>query len=409
LPGGDIEFLGRIDYQVKIRGYRIELGEIEAVLGGHPLVREAVVLAREDVPGDKRLVAYLVPSDAGPTTKEETFVPATFVSELRSYLKEKLPDYMLPSVFVTLEALPWTSSGKVDRRALPAPDGVQAKEAYVAPRTPTEGQLATMMAQILNLDRVGINDDFFALGGHSLLATQLASRVNRAFQISLPVRAIFEQSSVAKLAQRVVGKQLEQRASSSAHPGAHISSIPTSLRDQSVPLSFAQQRLWFLDQLSPGSPVYNIPVAHRLSGPLDVAALERSLNEIIRRHETLRTIFATVDGQPAQIIAPAWTLSLPLVDLGGLDGEREAEVRRLSTQEAQRAFDLARGPLVRATCLRLGKREHVLPSTCSTASCLRFTLPFRLASSLGGRDANSLRCPICPSSTPTLQYGSGNG
>jgi amino acid adenylation domain-containing protein len=345
LPDGNIEFLGRVDHQIKLRGFRIELGEIESVLGGHPSVHEAVVLAREDVPGEKQLVAYVV-LDPGsrPTT-----------SELRSFLQQKLPDYMLPSAFVRLEALPINPNGKVDRRALPAPERMRSELAseYLAPRTPIEEVLAGIWAEVLKVERVSIYDSFFELGGHSLLATQVISRAREAFQTEIPLRYLFEAPTVAGLAERI-------EAAMKARRGLQEPPIRPVSRNQAMPVSFAQQRLWFIDQLEPGNPSYNMPSAVRLTGMLNVAALEASLNEIVRRHESLRTTFATVDGQAVQLIAPELSLSLPVVDLTQYsESEREAQVRKLMAEEAQQPFDLAQGPLVRARLLRLGPTDHI--------------------------------------------------
>jgi amino acid adenylation domain-containing protein len=347
-PDGNIEFLGRIDHQVKVRGFRIEVGEIEAVLGRHPAVREAAVLAasgqREGE--DKRLVAYVVPSQGQELA----------AGDLRRLLQEKLPDYMVPSLFVVLEVLPRTPGGKVDRRALPAPDWSQPERegAFVAPRTPTEGVLASLWAQVLGVERVGANDNFFELGGHSLLATQVISRLRQAFQVEVSLRALFEAPTVAGLAQHV-------EATLRAKRGLQAPPLVPVARDGALPLSFAQQRLWFLDQLDPGHATYNMPAALRLTGLLDVAALERSFYEIVRRHQALRTTFPAAGGQPFQVIAPPAAEPLPLVDLGELPEIRQqAEAQRLAAEEAQRPFDLARGPLLRAAVLRLDEKEHVL-------------------------------------------------
>jgi amino acid adenylation domain-containing protein len=349
---GQIEFLGRIDHQVKIRGFRVELGEIEAVLNQHPGVRNAVVLAREDGPGDpsaslrtgKYLMAYLV-------LNGETELN---IGELRGYLKEKLPDYMLPSVFVALEELPLTPSGKVDRRVLPAPEGERPglETTYVPPCTPEEEILAGIWARVLGVSRVGAHDNFFDLGGHSLLAVQLLSRVREIFQVELPLSDLFETPTVAELAE-IIRAAARKDLESSTLP------IEPVARDKTLPLSFAQQRLWFLDRLEPGSSYYNIPSAVRLMGALDVTALERTLNEIVRRHEVLRTTFAEAGGRPVQVIAPEWQVPLPVVDLSDLpEAERESEAQRLAAGEAQQPFDLAHGPLLRATLLKLGTEEH---------------------------------------------------
>ncbi len=345
LPDGNLEFLGRADHQVKIRGYRIELEEIESVLGQHPAVREAVVIAQEEAPGDKRLVAYLVNAPGHQPT----------ASDLRGFLQEKLPAYMVPAVFVPLESLPLLSNGKVDRRALPEPGRTRPdlEKAYVAPRTPAEDLLAEIWAHVLGVERVGIYDDFFQLGGHSLLATQVVSRMRKAFQLEMPLRRIFELPTVAGLAQSI------GLATRNRQAGATLPILPVP-RAGDLPLSFAQQRLWFIDQLDPGNSAYNFPAALRLVGPLDLAALKDSVNEIVGRHEALRTTFALVDGAPVQVIAPFLKLALPVVDLQSLpETEREAEMQRLATAEARRPFDLAQGPLLRITLLRFDEEEHV--------------------------------------------------
>ncbi len=344
-PDGAIEFLGRLDHQVKIRGFRIELAEIESVLAQHQAVREAAVLAREDVAGEKRLAAYVALEPGAALTG----------AELRSFLRQKLPEYMTPSVFVELDALPLTPNGKVDRRALPAPDSAPSELAgiYVAPRTQVEEALAGIWSKVLVAAQIGIHDSFFDLGGHSLLATQTLSRVREAFQVELPLRSLFEAPTVAGLAERV------EAAMRAAH-GLQSPPLKPVSRDGRLPLSFAQQRLWFMDQLEPGNPAYNMPGAIRLSGELNVAALERSLNEIVRRHESLRTTFDVVNGQPAQIIAPFAPLALPSLDLSELSKtELEAQVGKLVAEESLRPFDLARGPLFRFCLLKLGATEHV--------------------------------------------------
>ena len=334
-PDGNLEFLGRIDRQVKIRGYRIELGEIEAVLGQHPAVREAVVVAREDRSGDNRLVAYVVPRASVPET-----------GELRHFLRDKLPEYMIPAVFVMLEALPLTPNGKVDRQALPAPEqtGHRLRKGFVAAHTPIEQTLTEIWAEVLGIQPIGIHDNFFELGGHSLLATQITSRLRSWSGREYPVRVLFERPTVADLAEFVQG-------AGDALPAQAVPIKPAS-RTEPIPLSFTQQQLWLIDQLEPGNAAYNVPVIMRLAGLLDVAVLRESLNEIVRRHEALRTTFVVVDEQPIQVIAAALTLHLPIVDLrqlAKLDCEEESQ--RLARAEARRPFDLAQGPLIRATLL----------------------------------------------------------
>jgi amino acid adenylation domain-containing protein len=334
---GVLEFLGRIDQQVKVRGFRIEPGEIEARLAEHAAVRQAVVDVREDAPGERRLVAYVV-GDVDADT-------------LREHLRERLPEYMVPGAFVVLDRLPLTPNGKLDRRALPAPE--QEGAAHVGPRTPTEEVLAGIWAEVLGQERVGVAESFFALGGHSLLAMRVVSRVREVFGVELPVRALFEAPGVAGLAERV---EALRRADLPALPPV----VPAG-RGGALPLSFAQERLWFLDRLEPGSAFYNVPMAVRLRGPLDASALERALGEIVRRHEALRTAFPERNGGPVQEIAPFRGFALPVEDLSGLDdAERDAEVRRRAAEDAAKPFDLAAGPLFRLALLRLADGEHVL-------------------------------------------------
>ena len=344
---GDIEYLGRIDNQVKIRGFRIELGEIEAVLAQHPSIQQAVVLAREDSPGDKRLIAYVVTADGS----------AISVHDLRSYLQLKLPDYMVPSAFVFLDSLPLTPNGKLDRKALPAPDHSRSNsdQSYSAPRTPVEELLAGIWAEVLKLDEVGIHDNFFELGGHSLLATQFVARINTAFQIDFPLRRLFETPTIAGLADSVQASMEIEKDSRT------VRSIVPVPRSNHTPLSFAQERLWFLDRLDPDSPTYNVPAAFRLAGDLNLNALEQSLNEVVRRHEVLRTVFATVNGNPVQKILPSLAIALTPIDISQQpENERQPALQSLLKEEAERPFDLSRGPLIRARLLRLSPLDHVL-------------------------------------------------
>jgi amino acid adenylation domain-containing protein len=341
---GCLDFLGRIDHQVKIRGYRIELEEIEAVLGRHPGLREVAVVAREDEPGDQRLVAYVVP--------ERGSVPQ--VSELRAFVAEGLPEYMVPAVFVPLGGFPLTPNGKVDRRALPAPGSARSElqGVYVAPSTLVEEVMAGVWADVLGVERVGVRDDFFELGGHSLLATQVVSRLREAFQVDLTLIWLFESPTVQGLSARVDAARRQ---------GSSLSEIPLERVDRGagLALSFGQQRLWFIDQLDPESPAYNVSQSFRVAGPLDPAVLAATLSEVVRRHEVLRTVFPAVDGRPVQAILEPAPQALPVVDLRGLaDGPRQEEVRRLAAGEVARPFDLSRGPLLRSTLLQLGPDEH---------------------------------------------------
>ncbi|HEX6289174.1 MAG TPA: amino acid adenylation domain-containing protein, partial [Herpetosiphonaceae bacterium] len=363
---GTIEILGRIDHQVKIRGFRIEIGEIEAVLCQHEAVHEAVVTLREDTSPasghpQKRLVAYI--EQKNKRTKEQgdeieavpTRAPGPVTPDFRAYLKDRLPDYMVPSAFVFLDTLPKTPNGKIDRRALPAPElAAELDECFVAPRNPIEDLLASVWADVLGVERVGTRDNFFELGGHSLLATQIASRVREAFQVELPLHTLFELPTVAELAEQI------QRARRSA---SHLQAppiVPLAM-DEPLPLSFAQQRLWILDQLEPGNVAYNIPAALRLTGPLDVLALDRSLSEIVRRHAVLRSTITATDGVAAQVVDPFFSLLLMPLDLRALPAaDRQAEAERLIVEESQQPFDLSFGPLIRCTLLQLDDREHLL-------------------------------------------------
>ena len=342
---GQLEFLGRIDHQVKLRGFRIELGESEAVLTRHPAVREAAVLLRTDLPGGSGLAAYVVTD--GPGEMERT---------LRGWLEERLPGYMVPAAFVRLESMPRTPNGKVDRRALEriAPEVERTAGEGTAPRTPAEELLADIWAQVLGVEQVGREQSFFELGGHSLLATQLVSRIRKLFQVELDLRAVFEAPTVAGLAERILAGQ-QSGGGLEAPP---LRPVP---RQGDLPLSFAQQRLWFLARMDPGSTAYNMVQGVRLEGALDAAALEGTLREVERRHEVLRTRFVERRDEPWQVIDPPRPWHLPGVDLSGLEaGAAEREQRRLSAAEAETPFDLAHGPLWRALLIQLGAREHVL-------------------------------------------------
>ncbi|HEY9404501.1 MAG TPA: amino acid adenylation domain-containing protein [Pyrinomonadaceae bacterium] len=344
LPDGNIDFLGRMDDQVKVRGYRVELGEVEAALDAHPSVGRCVVVSSKDSGGENRLIAYLVAEDA-PTTES-----------LRSFLGERLPQHMIPSLFVVMDELPLTHNGKVDRRQLPAPDERRciSEKILEAPRTPAEEVIAGIWSQVLGLPPVAIRDNFFELGGHSLLVTQVVSRVRSAFGVEMPLRTLFAAPTVAEFTASVEAAVRSRRGLQSPP----ITRVP---RDGHIPLSFAQERLWFLEQWQPQSSAIYISEAARLNGALDITALERTLNEIVRRHEALRTTFQTIEGEARQVIAPSLKIELPVVDLESLpEAEREAQARLLAKQEAQRPFDLAQGPLLRASLLRLGAEEHIL-------------------------------------------------
>ncbi|MEW6735066.1 MAG: amino acid adenylation domain-containing protein, partial [Acidobacteriota bacterium] len=346
LPNSNIEFLGRSDQQIKLRGYRIELGEIEILLSQHIAVRECVVVIRDNLPGGKQLVAYIV-------VKQEI---AFSLDELKAFLKKRLPEYMVPAIFVQLEALPFTSSGKIDRQALPAPEQIRHTLAteFFYPRNPVEEIIANIWSKVLGVTRIGIQDNFFELGGHSLLATQIISRLRNTFKIELPLQALFESPTVAGLAEQIDKLQ-------SIWQGQLRSPIEPITRNGELSLSFAQQRLWFIDRLVPNSSAYNMPGAVRLIGMLDLIVLARSLNEIVRRHEILRTVFPESNGAPIQLINAAEILILPLIDLQLLTAQvGETETLRLAIAQAQQPFDLAQGPLLRVCLLQLDSREHVL-------------------------------------------------
>ncbi|HVF42738.1 MAG TPA: amino acid adenylation domain-containing protein [Pyrinomonadaceae bacterium] len=345
LPDGEIQYLGRLDHQVKIRGFRVELEEIESALLQHEGVKETLVTLLSDESGG-RLVAYVVGSDARESSG----------GALREFLQSKLPDYMVPSAFVFMERMPLTPNGKIDRRLLPEPERARPdmERPYVAPRTEDEEIVAGIWAHVLGVGRVGVDDNFFALGGHSILATKVISRVNESFGAALALGAMFETPTVAGLAAALRGAR-RPGGKESAPPVVRVS------RDGNLPLSFAQQRLWFLNRLDPSNPAYNVPAAARLTGALDVAALEEALGEIVRRHEVLRTTYASLDGQVVQRVEPPAPLGLTVTDLRDLPPERrEGEAARLAGEEARRLFDLQHGPLLRANLLRLGAEDHLL-------------------------------------------------
>ena len=343
-PDGNIEFCGRIDHQVKIRGSRIELGEVEAVLGQHPSVAAATVIVREHGNGDKQLVAYLAAGSSGRRCE-----PAG----LREFLCRKLPDYMVPSTFVFLEKLPLTANGKVDRRTLPVPSPERKLEGYRPPRTPQEEILCGIYADLLSLERVGIDENFFSLGGHSLLAMRVVSRVRSMLGAELAVQTIFEAPSVAELITRL--------------PGAQKARAPLvrQERPERLPLSFAQHRLWFLDRLENSGVAYNVRAALRLRGELDVTALERAIDALVGRHETLRTRFEEQEGEPFQVIESEVRIPLRVEDLSSLgENERQRAIESALRREAEEPFDLREGPLLRTGLLRLGACDHILVWSC---------------------------------------------
>ncbi|MGK4585534.1 non-ribosomal peptide synthase/polyketide synthase [Kitasatospora sp. HPMI-4] len=329
---GELVFLGRADDQVKIRGFRIELGEVEAALGGRPGVRRAAVVVREDRPGDKRLVGYVVPADGAVVD------PA----ELRRRLAADLPEHLVPAAVVVLDALPVTTNGKLDRRALPAPDWSADTDGR-APRTPREELLCSVFAEVLGVDRVSVDDDFFELGGHSLLATRLVSRVRAVLGVELAIRDLFEAPTVAALDGRLAGAE-------AARPAL----LPAE-RPEAVPVSFAQRRLWLLDRLDSAGSAYHLPLAVRLSGPLDPAALAAAVGDVVARHEALRTVFGEgPDGLPYQWVPVDAEVPLTLIET------TEQALSGALADEAARGFDLSAEPPLRAALFSTGPDEHVL-------------------------------------------------
>ena len=350
LASGDLEYLGRIDQQVKIRGFRIELGEIEEVLRQQPGVHAAVVLAREDTPGDRRLIGYLA-ADA-----ETEDAQAALAQAAREHARRLLPEYMVPARVVVLRSLPLTDNGKVDRRALPAPELMRALPPgqRQPPRNFVEEELARVFAEVLGVPGVGVTDNFFELGGHSLLITRVIFAIRDAFHIELPMRALFEAPTVAELARRIQALPRRER-------GLLIPPIRPGTRAARRPTSFAQRRLWFLAQLDPQDYAYNEPLTLTFPGALDVAALERALCEVTRRHEIWRTALVSEGGEPVQVVVPELPVTLPQLDLRAVPAEsREAAVLHAAQADAQRPFDLTQAPLWRALLLRVADDEHRL-------------------------------------------------
>ncbi len=356
LPDGRLDYLGRLDHQVKVRGFRIELGEIEAALTAIPGVREAVVVALGEAGGDRTLAAYFVAAEEG---------PAPAAAELRDALRARLAEPMVPSSFTLLARLPLSPNGKVDRKALPAPDAADAAPdtGNAAPRGAVDPRLeilAGIWAEVLGRDELpGPDESFFELGGHSLLATRVVSRIRAALGVELPLRALFAAPTLAALAAAVAARQGTAEGTVSGLP------IEAAADRADLPLSFSQQRLWLLDQLEPGSAVYNLPQPFLLRGPLDPVGLAAALGEVARRHEVLRTTFAAAGaaagGEPRLVVAAPGAFPLPRIDLTALpEPARAAEAVRLNRSEAAASFDLRRGPLFRATLLLLAPAEHHL-------------------------------------------------
>ncbi len=346
---GNVEFLGRVDQQVKLRGYRIELGEVEHVLSGAPGVYQAAVLLRQDKPEQQRLVGYVT---GQPELK-------SLLDQTRSYIAARLPQYMVPSVIVWLDVMPLTTTGKINRRVLPIPEETASQTATrIAPRNQVEEVLAELWKSVLGVPEAGIHDNFFEQGGHSLLATQLVSRIREAFEVEVSLRMLFERPTIVGLAQEVMHLCRGQRKALEIPP---IVRVP---RDQPLPLSYSQQRMWLMYRLAPESTAYNLPFASRQMGPLNKSALRRTIDAICSRHEAFRTTFAMTGEGPVQIVSPFRPLHWVEVDLLHLPGEqRWREAARLVEQEANLPFDLEKGPVARFLLIEVEPEDHVLMVT----------------------------------------------
>jgi amino acid adenylation domain-containing protein len=350
---GQIEFAGRRDQMVKLRGFRLELGEVEAALAKHPSIRESVVIAR-DGGAEKRLLAYFVANG----TKLK-------VAELRSFLSGHLPDYAVPSAFVQMDKLPLSANGKVDRLALPEPDDARSglSSEFVAPQNEIEKRLASIWGNVLRVERVGRDDNFFEFGGHSLLAAQIIARVRHEFGVDLSLRVLFEDPTVARMARGLItaGVSLTDLASRSIEPFA---------RNGKAPLSFTQQQFWLLEQSEPNSGAYNVCTAINVKGHLDPGNLRLALNAMVDRHEILRTNIVVNGDNPVQVIAGTMNIALDISDLRSLpESERGAEIQRVLSAEAQEPFNLSHGPLLRTRLMKLGEDEHLLILTIHHIIC----------------------------------------
>ena len=357
LADGAIEFLGRNDQQIKIRGYRIELGEIEARLQEHEAVREAVVMAREERPGDKRLVAYY--------TVAEEAEGGVGAEELRTHLSGKLPEYMVPVRIVVMERLPMTANGKIDRAALLEPEGIgkEQERGKKRARSPIEQALAEIWGERLRVEEVGIEDNFFELGGHSLLGTRVMSQIRETFQVEIPLRRLFERPTVRGLAESIE-EALREGA------GLEIPGIERVSREGRIALSYAQERLWFLDRLEPGLAAYNIQVKVKIRGGLKLWGMEEGIRRVMRKHEVLRTRFEEEEGGGVQVIEREEAVDIVEIDVRGMrEEEQEEEVRRISKGEAEKGFDLSRLPLLRVRVIKRGEEEHIAVMTIHHIVC----------------------------------------
>ena len=337
--------MGRIDYQVKLRGFRIELGEIESTLMQHPQIKKAVVTLFKNN-NDEKLIAYFISSSE------------VSQNDLQQFLQNKLPAYMIPSSYMMLEEFPLTPNRKVDRKALPIPEQshIQEQRDFIAPRNPIEELLVNIWSEILGVEQIRIDDNFFELGGHSLLATRAISQIREVFEIELPLRRLFETPTISGIASDITTKKSNINNSELSQP-----KIEKIERQDKLPISFAQQRLWFLSQLEPESPFYNIPAAIQINGELDISILERSFQEIINRHEVLRTTFLTVEGKPVAELSSINEFKLPVIDLSNsTEIFQTKQVEKIAREEAQQPFKLDNPPLLRVKLLRLDSQSHVI-------------------------------------------------
>ncbi|MEV7602210.1 amino acid adenylation domain-containing protein [Kitasatospora sp. NPDC089797] len=348
---GELELLGRADHQVKIRGFRVEPGEVTGVLLGHPAVADAIVVAREVAPGDRRLAAYWTAATAATTTADAPVSAA----ELAAWLRERLPGHLVPALWTELTALPLTPNGKVDRAALPEPAAPTGPADRLAPRTAAEAAIAAIWQRLLELPEVGVLDDFFALGGHSLLANRLVGALRAEFGVELRLREVFGAVTVAAQADLVERLRSGADGGPAADAVAPLPPVLPADRSRPLPLSFAQQRMWLFDRFAPGNPAYHVPTAVRIGGELDPAALAAALRGLTARHEVLRTVLPEVDGVPAQRVLPVGDAPLTVRDLA--DGERAREV---VDAFVARPFDLTAEVPLRALLLRVAPTEHVL-------------------------------------------------
>lgn len=349
---GQLDYLGRLDSQIKVRGFRIEPGEIEAVLRRHPGIRQAAVVAT----AQQQLAAYVVSAEGA--------IPA--LADVQQFARQNLPEYMIPALILSLEHLPLTPSGKIDRRALPTPlaDRQDQMQSDLSPRSAVETTIAEIWAEVLKIPRIGVQENFFSLGGHSLLAMQVVSRLRTGFKLAVPVQTLFDAPTIAELAAWIEKAQQNPAADDGEDLLAPTNSAPFVDRlggERQAPQSFAQQRLWFLAQLAPGSALYNTLTTVPLRGRLHHAALQRALDALVQRHETLRTTFSAWEGEPMQIVAPPAPVHYSMVDLSSASvRERQAGLQRIRRLELAQPFDLAQGPLIRFKLVKLAERHHLL-------------------------------------------------